>query len=355
MSSRSCCGEARAQIRPDPHDVPRVSAAWSAADRRGQVRCRLSNRFRMHYSVRPGLYALGEAGPDAPVLVTANYKLSFDLLRRALTGLAAWILVLDTGGINVWCAAGKGSFGTGELVQRIRASELTAHVRHRRLILPQLGAPGIAAHRVRQESGFSVAYGPVRARDLPAYLRAGCKATPALRTVLFPLRDRLVLTPMELNGAFRKLPAYALALFVFFGLSPEGLLFAPALAAGLPYLLLGILAILAGAFLTPLLLPWIPFRSFALKGWLTGLAVSGLFLWLAPGVRAGGAWMLALTLVFFPALSSYLALNFTGCTPFTSLSGVKKELRVALPLYAAAGVVSLALMALVKLNSWGTV
>jgi hypothetical protein len=365
MSDHGCCsGEAPAVDRqlhaaPAAHNARgnfiRVSGAWTTADRRGQVKCRLSNRFRMRYSVGPGLYALGQPSPDSPVLVTANYKLSFDLLRRALAGTDAWILVLDTKGINVWCAAGKGSFGTRELVSRILHSNLAGHISHRRLILPQLGAPGVSAHQVKRESGFSVSYGPVHARDLPEYLRSGRKASAEMRTIRFPLRDRLVLTPMELNTAFKKLPAYALALFIYFGLSPAGLLFAPALAGGLPFLVLGILTVLAGGFFTPLLLPLIPFRSFALKGWLMGLVCSGLFLLLAPGIRAGNPWLPALTLVFFPAVSSYLGFNFTGCTPFTSLSGVKKELRIALPLYLSAGIVSLALMVLVKLNLWGIV
>ena len=59
------------------------------------------------HRVEPGLYALGDPGPEAPVFVTANYTLSFDALRAALQGLGGYIVVLDTRGINVWCAAGK--------------------------------------------------------------------------------------------------------------------------------------------------------------------------------------------------------------------------------------------------------
>jgi hypothetical protein len=41
------------------------------------------------------------------------------------------------------------------------------------------------------------------------------------------------------------------------------------------------------------------------------------------------ALLLAMT-----AVSSFVALNFTGATPFTSLSGVEKEMRRALPIQA---------------------
>ena len=59
------------------------------------------------HRVAPGLYALGKPTADSPVFVSANYALSFDALREALAGRDSYILVLDTKGINVWCAAGK--------------------------------------------------------------------------------------------------------------------------------------------------------------------------------------------------------------------------------------------------------
>jgi len=127
----------------------------------------------MNYRVDPGLYAIGEPTEESPVFVTANYKLSFDLLRRAVSSIHGWILVLDTLGINVWCAAGKGTFGTDELVDRIQSSGLADVVSHRKLIVPQLGAPGIAAHEVKRRSGFQVIYGPVRAEDRSEERRVG--------------------------------------------------------------------------------------------------------------------------------------------------------------------------------------
>ena len=47
----------------------------------------------------PGLYAAGHPASDAPVLVSANYKLAFDLLRRRLDGIDTWILVIETFGV----------------------------------------------------------------------------------------------------------------------------------------------------------------------------------------------------------------------------------------------------------------
>src|SRR4030042_5521742 len=134
-------------------DVPLVATTLRAADRLGTGEARWV-LGRMHYSVEPGLYAVGRPTPYSPALVSANYKMSFDRLRSQLGGLDAWILVLDTRGINVWCAAGKGTFGTEEIIRRIQATGLAGGVSHRTLIVPQLGAPGGAAHQVTKRSGF---------------------------------------------------------------------------------------------------------------------------------------------------------------------------------------------------------
>ena len=148
---------------------------------------------------RPGLYAVGAASADSPVLVTANYKLTFDTLRRELAGVDAWVLVLDTRGVNVWCAAGKNLFSHDELALRVQRTGLERVVRHRRLILPQLAATGVSARQVKKKCGFEVVWGPVRARDIHDFLRNGMKAEQAMRRVTFTFGERLVLVPVELS------------------------------------------------------------------------------------------------------------------------------------------------------------
>jgi len=165
-----------------------TTSVVTLADRWDHLLARWGVR-RSGHRIEPGLYALGHPTSASPVFVTANYTLSFDALRSALAGIDGYILVLDTQGINVWCAAGKGTFGTDELVRRIEATALGDVVSHRVLILPQLGAAGVAAHEVKRRSGFKVEYGPVGAADLPEYLKTR-RATPEMRQVRFTLRDR---------------------------------------------------------------------------------------------------------------------------------------------------------------------
>jgi len=335
--------------------VDRVSTAWSKQDARGQIWCRLSNRHRMNYTVVPGLYAVGNADRQSPVFVSANYKLSFDVLRRALDGIDGWILVLDTKGINVWCAAGKGMFGTKELVQRIRAVGLDEIIAHRRLVVPQLGATGVAAHVVKKQTGFSVAFGPVYARDIAAFIQADYAATPQMRRVCFGMRDRFELTWMELVPALKYFPVSLLVLFVLMGLRPEGIMFAWGIRGVFPMGLALLAAVVAGGFLTPVLLPFLPFRSFALKGWIAGVAVLAAMYAALETLLRQNRYYLAAVYLAFPVLSSYIAVNFTGTSTFTNPSGVRKELKIATPLCVLLVVAGLAAFVIGKLRAWGIV
>ncbi|GAB4240758.1 MAG: mercury methylation corrinoid protein HgcA [Deltaproteobacteria bacterium] len=287
---------------------------------------------RNSYRVAPGLYALGNPDAAAPVLVTANYKMTFDVVRHDAAGLDAWILALDTQGVNVWCAAGEGTFGTEEVIRKVTESRLSDIVRHRRLLFPQLGAPGVAAHEVRTRCGFSVVYGPVRARDIRPFLAAGSKATPAMRRVVFPMMDRLVLTPVEITGLLRPAGWAAVVLFLLAGVGPGVFSFGAAWERGFAAVAALAAGILAGAVVTPLLLPWLPGRAFSVKGGLAGGVLAACaVMWERGALEAPAALALLLAMT---AVSSFVAMNFTGATPFTSPSGVEKEMRRALPVQA---------------------
>ncbi len=320
--------------------VPCVRTALNSADRLGAWKVRWGIG-RMSYSVEPGLYAAGSPVPESPVLVSANYKMSFDLLRSRLSGRDAWILVLDTAGVNVWCAAGKGTFGTEELLRRMNVTGLDKIVTHRKLIVPQLGATGVSAHKVKSGSGFRVVYGPVRVADLPAFLDAGMKATPGMREIRFPLRDRFVLTPVELIASGRYALPAAAALALLSGLGQRGYSFSRSLSEGLAAAAILLGAWVVGAVVTPLLLPWLPGRAFSVKGGWAGILYLLAVLWLTAGFERGWA-TLAAWLFIVPSVTSYLGMNFTGSSTFTSLSGVLKEMRLAVPLQVLCAAVGLA-------------
>jgi hypothetical protein len=313
--------------------VPRIRTTLQWPDYAGTIRARLGIK-RSEYKIAPGLYCVGTPDSRAPVLVTANYKLTFDHLRKALTSINAWILVLETRGINVWCAAGKNLFSTAEVVHRVHRSEVKKVVNHSRLILPQLAATGVAAHEVKKQSGFKVIYGPVRCQDLANFLNNGFKAEPSMRKVTFNTTERVILTPVELAHLPKPSLWVLLAAFLISGIGTHVFSFSAAWLRGGMLTVAYAAGILAGAVATPTLLPWIPGRSFALKGAIIGfLSAAGIVALFRSDLQLFG--VLALIL-WTTAVSSYLAMNFTGSTPFTSPSGVEKEMRKAIPLQAAA-------------------
>jgi hypothetical protein len=336
------CGYVKGFIETPAGAVPCIKTRLAWADHLGRLRVRLGIG-RNTYKVVPGLYALGRPDANAPVLVTANYKLSFDHLRSQLEGIDAWLLVLDTRGINVWCAAGKGTFGTDEVVARVKRTHLDQVVQHRRLILPQLSASGVAAQHVKRQCGFEVVWGPVRASDVRAFLSAGCKAEARMRRVTFSMTERMVLVPVEL-ALTRKALAWALpAIFLLSGVGPHFFSITAAWQRGLAAVSASAAGILSGCVIVPLLLPWIPGRAFAVKGALTG-SMLGLVAITFLGAAAHSPWMAAAALIALTtALSSYLAMNFTGTTPFTSPTGVEKEMKRAIPLQLAAVLIAVGL------------
>lgn len=236
--------------------------------------------------VRPGLYRVGNPGQDSPVLVTGNFDLTVRRLVKAVDGrVDAWLLVVDSAGINVWCGAGAGYLTAEKVVTALRSSALAQVVGHRRLILPQLCANGVDGHQIQKATGWGVTWGPVRAADIPAYLAAGARKTDAMRRVRFPLLDRLEMCTVTL-GFYGLLILLPLALFWRHLLWPA--------AAGLVGL----------SYTYAVVHPWLPGRDGLTKSIpMTIIAFGGLLLYTA-------FWDPVPTPAFFNRLLGITALSF---------------------------------------------
>ena len=315
-------------IQHGQNKIPVVADTLKSSDIIGALKARWAIN-RNNYTVNPGLYAIGSPDENSRVFVTANYKLSFDHLRENLKGENCWILVLDTKGINVWCAAGKGTFGTEELIKQINQTQLTQIVTYRKIILPQLGAVGVSAHKVKKETGFNVIYGPVRAADIPAFLKNQCNATKEMRTVFFPFYERIKLIPVEIVGYLQYLLFTMAILFILAGLNTEGYSLDKAFDGGFKAGIMLLAGFLSGSVLIPALLPYIPVKRFSLKGAILGFIITGLLVYFFPGksILENCSWFFIV-----PAVSAFIAMNFTGTSTYTSLSGVLKEMKFAIPL-----------------------
>ena len=327
--------------------VPKVSTELNLKDLLGAVMVRWGIN-RNNYRVIPGIYAVGSPSMDSDVFVTANYKLSFDTLRKNLSGQNGWILVLDTKGVNVWCAAGKGTFGTIELVNRITEVSLDKIISHKRMILPQLGATGVAAHKVKEEAGYNVLYGPVRACDIKKFISGGYRADKEMRRVTFTYNDRIKLIPNDfIYGKYYLLGAF-FVVFIISGLSRKGISYMDFSTDAYPALLNVFFAYLSGIVITPMCLPYIPGKPFSLKGFYAGTLVFMILLLLnftGNNIVEIISWFFIIT-----TISSFLAMNFTGSSTYTSLSGVKKEMKFSLPMQIGFAIAGFVLQVIAKLN-----
>ena len=214
--------------------------------------------------VRTGLYMIGHPTADSPVLVTGNFDLTVRRVVRALDGkVNVWLLVADSAGINVWCAAGGGFFTAEKVIAAVKSSRLSEVVRHHALILPQLCANGVDGWRIRREIGWGVHWGPVRAVDIPEYLAAGRKKTNAMRWVRFPLKDRLEMVTVTLGfyGLLILIPLFIFWRSMFWPVT---------------------LSLVGLSYFYAVALPWLPGRDGLYKSIpLTLIALAGMFFYTA--------------------------------------------------------------------------
>ncbi|GAB7023530.1 mercury methylation corrinoid protein HgcA [Salidesulfovibrio brasiliensis] len=314
--------------------MPRVSSTLTLRDHLGTLGVR-TGFYRHSYRVVPGLYAVGLPTESSPVVVTANYKLTFDVVRRDLAESSAWLLVIDTRGINVWCAAGKHLFSTREILRKIHSTKLDRIAPNATLILPQLGAPGVSAHTIKRECGMTVKYGPVRSTDLVRFIKNGFEPDTDMRAVSFTLKERSELIPVEITNSWRYIVICLLLYLLLGGIGPWGYDLTLAWQRGLSAFLSGFAGFLGGTAVAPLLLPHLPGRMFWLKGALAGLVTALPF---ALILNAGVGPLLMGT-----AFGSYMMMNFTGSTPYTSPTGVEYEMKLGLPFQFAAALIGLGL------------
>lgn len=233
-----------------------------------------------------GLLAIGNPDESSPVVVTANFSLTVRRVRRALRGQDLWLLVANSEGINVWCASAGGLLSANRVIDAIKVSGLAEKVRHRHVILPALSAAGIQRGTIEEQTGFRPHFGPVYAKDVPAYLAAGRRKTEAMCRFRFDLAHRLdMLVPMNF-------PVYLVAAVVLAVFWPGYLLGATILfwsAVTALYLLVNVLPGKTGWAQAALA------ASVVVLGW-------GAFDWATCGdpLRHWG-WLIAAMVVFFAA------------------------------------------------------
>jgi ubiquinone/menaquinone biosynthesis C-methylase UbiE len=131
--------------RPEPKNFKGISSQLRI------YRCIYTGQVDL-VPIDPGIYKSGNPDKNSPIIVTANYDFTFIKVMRDLKGLDAWVLCVDTNGINVWCAARGNDFGNNQLIEAVEATGLQKITEKKTLILPQLSAGGVASPKLNKES-----------------------------------------------------------------------------------------------------------------------------------------------------------------------------------------------------------
>ncbi len=174
-----------------------------------------------HVPIEPGIYQSGNPDENSPIIVTANYLYTYIKVMRALKGIDAWVLCVDSNGINVWCAARGNNFGNKQLIEAVEATDIANITIKKTLIVPQLSAGGITAPLIKSEAPdfpFNILYGPVWAKYIPQFLEERPARKPdKMKLANFTLSHRFRAEITHTTFLFRKiflLPTIALLLLL---------------------------------------------------------------------------------------------------------------------------------------------
>jgi NAD-dependent dihydropyrimidine dehydrogenase PreA subunit len=161
------------------------------------------------FPCKTGLVTVGNPDRNSPILLTGNFRLTVERVKRAIGGIDAYLLVANSRGVNVWCASTGGILTNHDVISVLKTSGIEDLVDHRQIILPELAATGIDGQVIQKRTGWKVVWGPVYARAIPRFVHDSLRKTREMRTVTFPWPQRL---EMAVAWAF---PISLLALGVF--------------------------------------------------------------------------------------------------------------------------------------------
>ncbi|HON81767.1 MAG TPA: acetyl-CoA decarbonylase/synthase complex subunit gamma [Methanoregulaceae archaeon] len=120
--------------------------------------------------ITPGIYKVGDPGPDAPVFLTVNFSLTYFTLQGYLeaSGRDSLMLIVDTEGLSVLTAVASGKLSESLVKESLNRFGVPDLVSHRTLIIPGYAAP--LSGRIEDETGWKVLVGPRDAADIAEFL-----------------------------------------------------------------------------------------------------------------------------------------------------------------------------------------
>ncbi|MHA1612474.1 MAG: methyltransferase domain-containing protein [Promethearchaeota archaeon] len=311
-------------FQPNPPPTQGWKGLW------GKFRCVLTGQVD-YIPIEPGIYTSGTPDASSPLLVTANYLYTYIQVHQDLAGKNAWILALDSLGINVWCAARGGNFGNSQLLEAVQATDIISKAKSKLMVLPQLAAGGVKAPELpmrTEKFPYEIMFGPVYSKDLPTYLTDRPDLKPkAMRTIKFGIRERTVAGITHLTFLLRKIylipllgiMAGALLLDILFNLDAIAQI-------SLNHLFWELLGGMIWANILLIL-------GFQLTNFTRSFVIKSSFFASLMGISMGlvlslshSSWLYGgLASVFFMWVGFFTTMSLSGYTPLTSVREIKSE------------------------------
>lgn len=120
-----------------------------------------------------GVYPINDPGPEAPVLVTCNFSLTYFIISGEVetSRVPAYLFVKDTEGLSVLTAWAAGKFSGDDIGMAVKKSGVAEKLTKRDIVIPGLAA--VISGDLEEELGadWNIKIGPREGGIIPSYLR----------------------------------------------------------------------------------------------------------------------------------------------------------------------------------------
>lgn len=137
------------------------------------------------------VHKIGNPGRRSPVFLSGNYTLTVHRLLKVLKPYDCYLVVANSKGSNVWCAAGMNEFNEFDIIDAINVSGIADAVDGRAIIAPPYAAPGVDAEEVTAQTGFKLVWGPTHLNDIPDYIEKNYRRDYDMTQAQFGFVDRM--------------------------------------------------------------------------------------------------------------------------------------------------------------------
>jgi acetyl-CoA decarbonylase/synthase, CODH/ACS complex subunit gamma len=123
--------------------------------------------------ITPGIYEIGNPGPDSPVAISTNFALTYFIVSGEIEGskIPSWLLIQDTEGLSVMTAWAAGKFSGDSVAHFVKKCGINDKVKTRTIIIPGYAA-GISGDLEEELPDWKVLIGPREASHIPALLKS---------------------------------------------------------------------------------------------------------------------------------------------------------------------------------------